>query len=330
MHFQPCTPAQIPRFLKNLTVIDPKNRTHMDLSKQKDAWEFLGEALPNIIKREELDTLLATELPAFQRLEPAEEGKEVDEWWAEVSEVSLGDERQFSLLSRFTTLPLTLPLTLPFPIPLTRFALALATVCNSSSEVERDFSDMEAIYADSRANKTGQELLEAKMTIKSHMKNEANYCARCIAVKEDRRKRALAGENLPAEHCKHCHCKFFEVDENLLAKLRNSEPSKKEKEKQKKEREKEKEKKLSEADEKKDKEKEKKRIMGQVLRLRKITKEKKEKAARLKEKKKKAETEKSTNNKGRVVKKSGATKGNVSIKKVDVSNKKKKLAFLLV
>ena len=54
--------------------------------------------------------LLITELPAFQRLEEAEEGKEVDEWWAEVAEVTLGGERQFPILSRFTTLTLTRPL----------------------------------------------------------------------------------------------------------------------------------------------------------------------------------------------------------------------------
>ena len=32
-------------------------------------------------------TKLATELPAYQRLAEAEEGMEVDEWWAEVADV---------------------------------------------------------------------------------------------------------------------------------------------------------------------------------------------------------------------------------------------------
>jgi hypothetical protein len=160
-------------------VIDPRNRSHMDLVKQREKWEYLGQSLDHIVKEEELARLLTTELPAYQRLEEAEEGKEVDEWWAEVAEVTLGDERQFPILSRFTTIISIFTLT----SILNRFALALCTVCNSSSEVERDFSDMEAIYADSRAHATGQELLEAKMMVKSTMKAEANNCARCIASK---------------------------------------------------------------------------------------------------------------------------------------------------
>ena len=91
-------------------MIDPKNRSHMDITEQRERWEYLGESLNHIIKEEELVKLLITELPAFQRLEEAEEGKEVDEWWAEVAEVTLGGERQFPILSRFTTITLTQPL----------------------------------------------------------------------------------------------------------------------------------------------------------------------------------------------------------------------------
>ena len=298
----------------------------MDLTKQREMWKFLGQALDHIIKEKELDKLLQTELPAYQRLEEAEEGKEVDAWWAEVAEVTLGDERQFPNLSRFTTiitltLALTLTSTLNITLTLTRFALALATVCNSSSEVERDFSDMEAIFANSRANTTGQELLEAKMMVKSSLKNEANNCARCIAAKEDRKKRALAGEKCSAEKCQHCHCQFFNVDEDLLAKLRHNEPSKKDKERTK-ERENGAQK-VKEADEKNTKEEERSKMRREVLRLRTIFKEKKEKA----------EKEKSRKNKDGVVEKTSGVvkirKGVVPIKKVDASKKKKQLAFLL-
>ena len=59
----------------------------MDITEQRERWEYLGESLNHIIKEEELVKLLITELPAFQRLEEAEEGKEVDEWWAEVADV---------------------------------------------------------------------------------------------------------------------------------------------------------------------------------------------------------------------------------------------------
>ena len=56
---------------------------------------------------------------------------------------------------------------------LSKFALALCTVPNSSSEVERSISDMEAIFSNSKAANIGQELLEAKMTVKGSMKREA-------------------------------------------------------------------------------------------------------------------------------------------------------------
>ena len=100
-------------FLKYLAVIDPRNRSHMDLTKQREMWKFLGQALDHILKEKVLDKLLHTELPAYQRLE-AEEGKEVNAWWAEVAEVTLRDERQFPILSRFTTI-ITLTLTVSPP-----------------------------------------------------------------------------------------------------------------------------------------------------------------------------------------------------------------------
>lgn len=96
------------RFLKYLAVIDPINRSHMDLGLQKEKWKYLGQSLDHIVKEEELVRLLNTELPAYQRLEEAEEGKEVDDWWSEVAEVTLGGERQFPILSRFTTAHCTL------------------------------------------------------------------------------------------------------------------------------------------------------------------------------------------------------------------------------
>ena len=51
-------------------------------------------------------------------------------------------------------------------------------------------------------------------------------CARCIKAKEDYKRRVLAGEKVLREQCTHCHCKFLDVDEELLADLRNHEPYK--------------------------------------------------------------------------------------------------------
>jgi hypothetical protein len=182
------------------------NRQQMpDIKEQREQWTLLGEQLSHIITEDELVRMLTVELPDFQLLEAAEDEVEVDVWWAQVAGVTLGGERQFPILSRL--------------------ALALCTIYNSSSEVERDFSDMEAVYTDPRANATGQQLLEAKMTVKSAVKEEAYNCARCKVAKEERKEQALAGEKLPREQCNHCHCKFLEVDDELLADLRNCGPS---------------------------------------------------------------------------------------------------------
>ena len=69
-------------------------------------------------------------------------------------------------------------------------------------EVERDFSDMEVIFADSRANTT--ELLEAKMMVKSSLKNEANNCARRTEGRERLQERNVplrSATTLPVLRC---------------------------------------------------------------------------------------------------------------------------------
>ena len=280
----------------------------MDIQDQKDKWTILGKQLSHIITEEELRRLLTVELPNYQFLEVAEEGVEVDLWWAQVAESMLGGERQFPILSRL--------------------ALALCTICNSSSEVERDFSDMEAVYADPRANATGQKLLEAKMTVKSAVKQEARNCARCQANKEDRKKRALAGERLPREQCNHCHCSFLEVDEELMADLRSCGPYQRYDQSEKKaavEESKEK----SDADKKKRKEDYEVMLRKETMLMRKRFQEKK--ASEKEEEKKAAEKEKNKAADEKGKKEAGKRSGikRVAIEKQAADDKKKKkLSFL--
>ena len=76
---------------------------------------------------------------------------------------------------------------------------------------------------------TGQELLDSKMIVNSAVKAEAEHCARCIESKKDKAEKERRGENVPKrEQTSHCHCSLVEVDSELLAKLRNYEPHKKE------------------------------------------------------------------------------------------------------
>ena len=63
------------------------------------------------------------------------------------------------------------------------------------------------------------------------MKNEAANCARCIAAMDERKEKTVASEKVALKvKCDHCHCKFFKVDEELLANLRDHQPFKKSKE----------------------------------------------------------------------------------------------------
>ena len=200
------TPLSNP-FVSNLVVIDPQCKEKETLKKQRDMWDYLATKLNHIVSEEEKKTLLTVELVSYQKVEPAELGIEADEWWAMVAEIELDGDLQLPILSRF--------------------ALALCPVINSGSEVERDFSDMQAIYSDSKCNRTEQELLESKMAVKSAVKAEAVNCARCIEAKKEIKEKKLKGERVKKEKCTHCHCSFLEVGDELLNDLRNCEPGRK-------------------------------------------------------------------------------------------------------
>ena len=194
-------------FVSALMVLDPVNKEKETLASQRKMWDCLATQLNHIVTSEEKETLLTAELVGYQGLEAAEEGDEVDLWWAMVAKVTLGGERQFTVLSKL--------------------ALAAATIACSSSEVEREFSGIESIFADSRVSYVSQELIDAKMTVRSSVKAESKNCARCIEHEKDRMERRLNGEVLPRKECKHCHCSLLETDDRLLADLRNCEPAKK-------------------------------------------------------------------------------------------------------
>ena len=179
-----------------------------------------------------------------------------------------------------------------------------------------------ATFADSRAHATGQELLEAKMMVKSTMKVEADKCARCIASKENRRISALSGEKLSVKQCQHCHCSFYCVDDELLAELRNHEPSKKY---LASELVKDKESKI-EPNSKKLKENQEVKVKREVLQLKKNFKEKKD------NKKEKKDKEESLKDNGKKVSKDKGkkiSKKRVAIEKVDVPKKKRAPSFLM-
>jgi hypothetical protein len=141
-------------------------------------------------------------------------------------------------------------------------------------------------------------------------------------LREDRRKSALAGEKLSVEQCQHCHCSFYCVDDELLAELKNHKPNQKS---QKSDLEKDKESKKIEPDSKKVKEIQETKVKREVLQLKKNLRKKKDEE---KEKdKEKLLKDKGNSNNNKVTKK--VPKKRVTIEKVDVTQKQKKLSFLL-
>ena len=54
-------------------------------------------------------------------------------------------------------------------------------------DIAKLFSDMEAIYSDPKSNFTGQDLMQAKMSVKSAVKGQEKYCGRCIEAERERK-----------------------------------------------------------------------------------------------------------------------------------------------
>lgn len=194
-------------------VLEPSFKEKESLAKQREMWKVLGSQCNHIVSREDLVVLLTQELVAYQSLESAAEEVEADEWWGLVAEVKLGGEEQFPIMSFL--------------------ALGCCTISPSSSEAERDFSAMSDIFANPKSNATEQELLDAKMVVKSSMKQEQETCARCVASIEERNKKLSKGETVPKRfQISHCHCSLVRIDDDLLADIRSCEPFKKEKKEQ--------------------------------------------------------------------------------------------------
>ena len=78
--------------------------------------------------------------------------QEVDKWWASVAKLKHKEDRSQV-----------------FP-HLSKLALGLCTVYNSSSPAERDFTVQSHIYADKRVHKLGQKKLVAKTTLRSSVR----------------------------------------------------------------------------------------------------------------------------------------------------------------
>jgi hypothetical protein len=98
-----------------------------------------------------------------------------------------------------------------YPV-LVRLGYALATIYNSSSSAERDFSLMNAFLADKSKNKSSLKLLLTKMHIKAECLSLARSCAKCKVLK------------VQGKEGTHWHCVQWKPSEELLATLRDGGP----------------------------------------------------------------------------------------------------------
>ena len=191
------------RTVRYLEVIAPEFQRE-SLDRNKERWNYLLTKFPNIIPPDQRDAFLA-EIAVYVRLDHPDPGEPVDEWWARVADVVIDGQKAFPLMSKF--------------------ALALATMYNSSSEAERDFSKQTNIYQNTHVTNLSQKKLQCKLTLQSTIAMQATFCSRCENALEERADRKKKGEAVKPYKCKHCHCNLLKPDEGLMNELREGKPS---------------------------------------------------------------------------------------------------------
>ena len=134
----------ISKILRSLSILHPAEKSK-SVAEARETWKYLGESFPNIVSEEELNHILVSELPRYAGLEDPEEGISIDEWWARVAEVDISGEKYFEHL--------------------TRLALGLCTIYNSSSEAERDISKLNQIFSGDKKSKISQSTVQDRMIV---------------------------------------------------------------------------------------------------------------------------------------------------------------------
>ena len=114
--------------------------------------------------------------------------KNFEDFWKAVSELTEGDGWM-----KFPLLP--------------RFVMAMATVFNSNSEIERAFSVQTDIHRNPKRNLMLQETLEAHMQIHFGVEGQATKenCEKCLAYK-------LSQNKAP----QHCHCAVAAISNDMV------------------------------------------------------------------------------------------------------------------
>ena len=186
--------------LKALSVLSPKSWSTLELDVLKKHWRLLGEQFSNVLQISQVPSLL-TEVTLFSAVgiqslavedNDAEE-MSVDEFFSSVDKIVDEDgEASFPILSSLGS--------------------ALATIYNSSSPAERDFSLMNLIVGDPTKSRTSQLLLLTKMFITAELRSLDKGCKKCLKGKEN------------GEQSAYCHCELWNIPEDLLVTMRDGKP----------------------------------------------------------------------------------------------------------
>ena len=177
--------------LRALSVLSPTAWGDTELDQLKSQWRKLAQAFPNVLKVSEIPDLMSeVTLLKGKGLKAVTSKTRVDEFFKELGEEKYDEDRKC------------------YPL-LMKLGQALATIYNSSSSAERDFSLMNAFLSDPHKSSMSHRLLLSKMHVKAECLSLARHCSKCqtLAQKDER--------------SNHCHCEKWSPPEELLASLRN-------------------------------------------------------------------------------------------------------------
>ena len=244
--FKYFSPALSSRLLMNLEILNPKTLVSQSLDDLKKKWQYVAERFDNVVKRRSIPDLLdqVAALKAHPKIKEIVTDEECTTTSFFHAIKTLGDG-QYHLVGLLGS--------------------ALNTAHNASTAVERDFSIQNALVGDPRKNRTSQNRLQSRLTIKTNTHSLKNECLQCQKEKKRKRRRQSQtkglnpekrmktcedvddsttddeegseedklessedeeeGEKVKGEKSSHCHCPLFRVSSGMLAFMNGGQPS---------------------------------------------------------------------------------------------------------
>ena len=181
--------------LRAMSVLSPMAWSDTELDQLKSNWRRLAQSFPNVLNVSQIPDLMnEVTILKGRGLKTITMKTRVDEFFKQLEEEKYDDDQDQDQEL--------------YP-HLVKLGQALATIYNSSSSAERDFSLMNAFLSDPHKNSMSHKLLLSKMHVKAECLSLARHCGKCqnLAQKD--------------EKSYHCHCEKWSPPEELLASLRN-------------------------------------------------------------------------------------------------------------